>query len=204
MDAAFAWLFDHSTFVFGGAIVLFALLIFRLGKPNRWWKWLADGALVLAIAIAAAAIYFFTTLTGALDHRLETLAFTEYGSTKTHRLADYRGKVVFVNYWATWCPPCRAEMPDINKVVDAYRGKDVVFLALTDETPEVVGRYTAKYPIRASVARFTSDKPSGAIAAMSYAGRPTTMIIDREGRVRHRLIGARSFEEFDRAIRSAL
>jgi thiol-disulfide isomerase/thioredoxin len=204
MDGVLAFLFDHTRAVFGTTILVFLAFMWLAGRPTRWWKWLVHTGAVGVIGFSVLALWFFATVERTLDHRLESLQFTEYGSTAAHRLADYRGKVVLVNFWATWCPPCRAEMPDINRAVDAYRGQNVVFLALTDEDAEVISRYTAKYPIRATVAKFTSDKPVGGLAAFVYRGRPTTIIIDAKGNVSRRMIGMRTFEGFDAAIREAL
>jgi thiol-disulfide isomerase/thioredoxin len=204
MDAVLAFLFDHSVVVFGGAILVLGAVMWVAGRPSRWWKWLVHAGAVGVIAVSVAALWFFAGVERALDHRLTTLEFTEYGSTTPHRLADYRGKVVLVNYWATWCPPCRAELPDINRVVDAYRGRNVVFLALTDEDAGVIRKFTEKYPIRATVARFTSDKPSGGLAAFVYQGRPTTMILDATGRVSRRMIGMQTYQRLNEAIRAAL
>jgi thiol-disulfide isomerase/thioredoxin len=204
MDAVLAFLLDHFVAVFGGAILVLLAVMWIAGKPSRWWKWLVHAGAVGFIAVSVAALWFFAGVERVLDHRLTTLEFTEYGSTTPRRLADYRGKVVLVNYWATWCPPCRAEMPDINRAVDAYRGRNVVFLALTDEDAETIRKFTEKNPIRATVARFTSDKPSGGLAAFVYQGRPTTMILDANGKVSRRLIGMQTFERFDEAIRAAM
>jgi thiol-disulfide isomerase/thioredoxin len=204
MDAVFSWLFDHSTLLFGGIIAGALLTIVLLGRPRRWWKWTLDAVAVIAIVFAALMLYFFASVTSALDGRLATLTFTTPGDARVHRLSDYRGKVVMLNYWATWCPPCRAEIPDLNRVTAQWHGREVVFLALTDEDAAVIEKFTAKYPIRATVARFSSAPPKGAIETMAYGGRPTTLILDREGRVQRRLIGAQSFEEFDKAIRSVM
>jgi thiol-disulfide isomerase/thioredoxin len=53
------------------------------------------------------------------------------------QLSDFNGKPVFINFWATWCPPCVAELPEINDLQTAYRD-NVVFLLITDESPETV------------------------------------------------------------------
>lgn len=204
MDAVLSFVFDNAYLLFGAMIVAFLALMWFVGRPTRWWKWLVQAWAVGSIAFAIFAIWFFAGIASALDHRLASLQFTEYGSTTTHKLSDFRGKVVFVNYWATWCPPCRKEMPDISKLADAYRGKDVVILALTDEEAEVIQRYTAKYPIHATVAKFTSDKPRGGIESFVYQGRPTTLILDANGKVTRRFIGMRTFEQFDAAIRKAM
>jgi thiol-disulfide isomerase/thioredoxin len=204
MDAVLSFVFDHAYLVFGGVIAVFLVVMYLVGRPRRWWKWIVQAGAVGAIAVAILALYLFASISSALNRRVSALSFTEYGASFSQRIADHRGKVVLLNYWATWCPPCREEMPDINRVADAWRGRDVVVLAVTDEDAEVVQKFMTKFPMRATVARFQSDIPKSAIAKFAYQGRPTTMIIDREGRVRGLLIGKRSFEEFDAAIKAAM
>lgn len=199
-----SFVFDHAVALCGLFIAAFAALMWRIGRPDQAWKWVVQAWAVLAIGLAALAMIVFAGVAAALDTRLQSLRFTEYGSTAERTLADYRGKVVLVNYWATWCPPCREEMPDLNRVAAAYRGKEVVVLALTDEDEETVRKYTSRYPIRATVARFTSAPPRGAVEAFAYQARPTTVVLDARGNVRKRLIGMRNFADFDGAIRAAL
>ena len=84
----------------------------------------------------------------------------------------------------------------------AYRGSDVVFLAVTDEDFAVIEKFRARFPMNAKVARFTSDPPKTAIEKMSYNGRPTTLLIDRDGRVQKLIIGVRGYEDFNAALTS--
>lgn len=53
---------------------------------------------------------------------------------KTHRLADYRGKWVLVNFWATWCPPCLSELPELSSLHNAHKGKDLVVIGIAMES----------------------------------------------------------------------
>jgi thiol-disulfide isomerase/thioredoxin len=176
----------------------------KIGRPRRWWAWLLDAGSVAAIVVSIAALWFFTGVAGAMDHRLESLTVTYPGDPTPHKLSEFRGKVVFLNYWATWCGPCRHEIPAINKLVETHRGSDVVFLAITDEDFAVIEKFRARFPMQATVAKFTSDPPKTAIEKMSYGGRPTTLLIDRDGRVQKLIIGVRGYEDFNAALTNVL
>ncbi|MEG2733324.1 MAG: TlpA disulfide reductase family protein, partial [Clostridium sp.] len=110
-----------------------------------------------------------------------------------HTLSDYQGKVVFLNFWATWCPPCRAEMPDIQKLYEEYGGnaEDLVILGVAnpkttehpsnqDGTVEEVGQFLKDgaytYPVVMDI--------TGSVLSDYYVSSfPTTFMIDREGMV---------------------
>jgi cytochrome c biogenesis protein CcmG/thiol:disulfide interchange protein DsbE len=104
------------------------------------------------------------------------------------RLPDLRGQVVLVNFWATWCPPCRAEMPGFQKVYDAKRAAGFTVLGISmDELPrrDVAG-FLHDHAITYPVAMATRD------AVVAFGGInsfPTSFLIDRQGRVRYTVQG---------------
>ncbi|MEJ7617248.1 MAG: TlpA disulfide reductase family protein [Pyrinomonadaceae bacterium] len=118
-------------------------------------------------------------------------------------LADYRGKVVLVNFWASWCPPCRAEMPDLVKLQRRYgpRGLQIVGITYPEDNRldarQIVRQLRINYPVLWG----TSD----AAALFDVAAElPVTIVIDRAGRVRERIVGILLQQEFEEKIKPLL
>jgi thiol-disulfide isomerase/thioredoxin len=120
----------------------------------------------------------------------------------TLRLADgegglidlhaYRGKVVLVNFWATWCPPCRKEFPSLGRVRALFPRDAFEVLAVNvGEDPETVFSFAIpEFPM-------LFDRDSKAMAAWPVKGIPTSFLIDREGRIAYRAVGGREFDAPD-------
>ncbi|MEM5948499.1 TlpA disulfide reductase family protein [Spirochaetia bacterium 38H-sp] len=107
-------------------------------------------------------------------------------------LSDYEGKVVFLNFWATWCPPCRMEMPWIETMVQKIKGHDVVFLAINvQEDKDTVKAFIEENNYTFPVLLDTSGTVSG---IYGVSGIPTTYFIDKKGMVRGRLVGAHNWD----------
>ncbi len=108
---------------------------------------------------------------------------------KSITLGEYRGKIVLINFWATWCPPCRAEMPELNAVAQAHRDQLIVLAINNGETIERVQSFVAEFQLTFPVLL----DPDGAVAS-KYAvlGLPTSFFVDRNGLVRAANIGAMS------------
>ncbi len=109
-----------------------------------------------------------------------------------YRLSDFAGEVILLNYWATWCPPCRAEMPSIQKLFNDY-GKQINILLLSTENEETVKSYLFENEYSLPVFRQLSPTPSG-LAANAI---PTTYLIDRKGRIRLEKTGAADWNSDD-------
>ncbi|QEM11736.1 peroxiredoxin family protein [Mucilaginibacter rubeus] len=92
-------------------------------------------------------------------------------------LSALKGKVVVVNFWFTNCPPCIAEMPDLNKLVDKYQGKDIVFLGLTFNDGKTVEKFLGAHQFRYQAL----VKANEAIAAYKIHNYPTHLVIDKKG-----------------------
>jgi len=128
------------------------------------------------------------------------------------RLGDYQGKVVLVNFWATWCDPCRIEIPWLIEMQEKYgpRGFTVLGVAMDEEGKPVVAPFVAKeryevngqkrpmnYPIVIGN-ETVADKFGGLL------GYPTSVLISRDGKQIKRITGLISYDEMSKAIEGAL
>lgn len=101
------------------------------------------------------------------------------------RLADFHGKVLVINIWASWCGPCRREVPDYERVRKSYEGQEVAFVALTTEDPDEAEDAVKKF-LRQVTFGFRLGWADGELATFLMNGRggiPQTIVIDPDGRV---------------------
>jgi thiol-disulfide isomerase/thioredoxin len=105
--------------------------------------------------------------------------------------ASLKGKTVFLNYWATWCGPCRAEMPSIERLHVKARDLGVVFLLVSDEKPDKISEYLRKSALSVPVFRATASRP----AAYKTSGIPATFILSADGRIAFRHVGAARWDD---------
>jgi len=115
---------------------------------------------------------------------------------ETVRLKDFRGKVVILDFWATWCGPCRMEIPHFQELTKRHGGRGLVVVGVAMDEPgaEVVKPFVRKNGITYLVLigdAYTANRYGGVNAL------PTTFVIDREGRVSKKYVGYRSLESFE-------
>ena len=125
---------------------------------------------------------------------------------KPHKLSDYRGKVVLVNFWATWCPPCRREMPSMERLSQRLKDQPFVILAINQqENPEDVFVFTGQLD-PAPTFPILFDRNSKVANAWGVLGLPASFIVDKQGRVAYRAMGGREFDhsEIERSIRALI
>lgn len=111
---------------------------------------------------------------------------------KAVSLSSLKGTIVLINFWATWCPPCRAEMPSLNKLYREFRDKNLVVLAVsTDRSSQSVKEFLDKRPVDFPVLMDSDNKVSRQFKVFSL---PTTFLLDRNGTILQRYLGE---EEWD-------
>lgn len=137
----------------------------------------------------------------AADARLEPIEerpaapdFTLSGPHgKRYRLSDMRGKPVIVNFWATWCPPCRAEMPALQRAWEAIEEQGIVILAINvGEDAKTVREFLAEVPVDFPL---PLDTDSTVTQSWPLKGLPTTFVVDPEGRLAYRAEGERAWDD---------
>jgi peroxiredoxin len=112
---------------------------------------------------------------------------------RPQKLADYLGKVVVLNFWATWCPPCREEMPSMQRGWEKVRDEDIVFLGVNvGEDADTVFLFLADYSVDFPL---LLDEDATVIERYPVTGLPTTYIIDPQGRITHRAVGGRAWDD---------
>ncbi len=125
-----------------------------------------------------------------------TMTFMDMNG-KMVSLSDFKDEVILVNFWATWCPPCRAEMPSLQKLYDSY-GDKITMLLVSNEDQNVINQYLTEnnynLPIYIQRSSYTSSFQVGSI--------PTTFVIAKDGRIVSSKKGAANWnsEKFKREL----
>lgn len=113
-------------------------------------------------------------------------------------LSDFRGKKVFLNFWATWCPPCKAEMPEIEKVYQETKDSDFVILAVEIGEPlDTVKPFISKNNYNFKV---LLDQDQSVASAYGISAIPTSFFIDEEGNIISKRVGGMNYEEMKENI----
>jgi thiol-disulfide isomerase/thioredoxin len=163
--------------------------------------------LFLTIAVGAALAVFFSFFQQSFQPRQQPrdLGIQPLPSTRAHpfrlssldgreiSLADLRGKVVFLNFWATWCEPCKVEMPHMEKLLHRLAGKGLAIVAVDlKEDQEQVAQYALEQRLTFPILLDRSG-----IVGSRYDVRqiPTTFLIDREGKFIGKAIGPRDWSD---------
>lgn len=166
----------------------------HLQRPARWL--LAIGLLLVGPALAMAQQPPKNFILHEAPKTIANVAFDD-DQGRPRSLADFRGKVVLLNIWATWCGPCRREMPSLDRLKKSLGGADfeVVALSIDRSGTAAVRKFYADVGIR-NLAIYI-DSSGKVTRELATIGVPATLLIDRDGREIGRLIGPAEWDEPD-------
>jgi len=158
------------------------------------FSWCVTG-LIVAYGPMAPLFQSARRLEAKRGEAVPDMSFRRVADGTAQKLTDFRGKVVLVNLWATWCPPCREELPALNRVQNAFRDRGLVVITLSDQPPAELAAF---------VAERSPDTVNGSVASFGWLAvetfRPFTLIVDRKGILRDYMFGAYDDAVFRRKV----
>ena len=163
---------------FCGAGILYYIRVRRLTSPAQ-----------IVVAFLTLAL-LSSCYSGTHPPRIGTAApdFTVQDSERTIKLSDYRGQVVVLNFWATWCPPCVEEMPSLVEMQRRMKSKGVTVLAVSVDVDQgAYNQFVKDHNVNLLTVRDTAQKSNALYGTFKF---PETYIIDRKGVMRRKFLGA--------------
>jgi len=182
----------------------------RRGKPAGVLDWIARLAMAGVSLVGFAALAYLVLVAhrafrpgiAQTGHSMAGFRFQSVKDDSWHSLSEYRGKIVLLNLWATWCGPCRREVPDLERVQQELGSKGVVVLMVSSQEPKVIREYLDKHPVRTEEGYVSEGSESLHLAGIG--ARPLTFIVDRQGVAREFLVGVGNSQRFSDLIRKYL
>lgn len=168
------------------------LILLGLAAFIAWPKAEANPTVALSGGASGSA-----TVPAEVDYAAPSLTLFDLTGTE-HSLVDYQGQVVLVNLWATWCPPCRAEMPTLEAYFQDHRKEGFTLIGIEagdarDEVAEFVAQYDLSFPV-------WLDPQSDSLRGFYNASLPNSYVIDRQGTVVLGWTGAISREMLEKHV----
>ncbi|TVT50046.1 MAG: TlpA family protein disulfide reductase [Sedimenticola thiotaurini] len=157
------------------------------------------GALLLLLAVEAVAAnplaaykdryYQLQAVDGLPQAPAFSLATLE---GEIHQLDGYRGQVVVINFWSTWCAPCRKEMPSLERAWQQLKSENIRVLGVAiQDDPEMIARFLKEYQISFPI---LMDSDGQVAQSWPFSGIPATFVLDGEGRIVYRALGLREWD----------
>jgi len=206
---------DWGTWIFGALILAAVLGVWTRGRGRRFlipatWPGRFLTLAFVALGIVSALLLYCVTgpmspmlgqvrqVQSVVSRPAPELTYQAVADDSPHRLSELRGKVVVLNLWATWCGPCRHELPDIDRLQKTYANQGLVVVTLSTEERQDLLKFAEQFPYS------TLNVYASRFAWVDVGGRPLSYVIDREGRVRACFIGARTYADFEREVTKCL
>jgi thiol-disulfide isomerase/thioredoxin len=130
------------------------------------------------------------------DKPLTGLSFINLSNNQTDSLAAYKNKPVIINVWATWCGPCRRELPDLEELQAKYGKENLTVLAVSDEEEDVLKNYMDEKKLKLIVGKYFNHPMID-----SLSSRPVSILIDPDGNIKDVVAGARGYNFFNNWVK---
>lgn len=192
-------------------VVPFAVTLVFAIKVGRRSGLLLSGKIGLAVAVLSLGLIAkpvsdgFTRAKQERNRQMRGVAAPLFEtadlSGNRQRLADYKGKVILVNIWATWCAPCRAEMPLLDRLYQERKERGFVVLGMSDESIASQKKFLREVKVSYPLLALTRDVPS---LYRDIARYPETFLIDREGRLQPVSDAGEPFEKLEANVDALL
>jgi len=188
-------IFNRDFFVGVGAgivVTIFVLLLVVLYYMFSWWFW---GGNIFSskrgpdkrktIESRLEVPSFPSTLSADYDWTIQSLNGQDF------KMIDTKGKVVFLNFWATWCPPCVAEMPSIQRLHEKLKDDGVVFVCVSNEETSKVSQFVKEKGLTFPIYTIRGTPPD----VFKTRGIPATFILSPEGKIAYKHIGSAKWDD---------
>ncbi|MBM3883491.1 MAG: TlpA family protein disulfide reductase [Verrucomicrobia bacterium] len=177
-----------------------AQLLWRVARSGWFGLVILSGVGFYVLKVQMAPMTrSLATLSAGRGERAPNLTFRSVADDTAHDLREFEGKVVLLNLWATWCPPCVREMPILDRLHTTYKDRGLVVIALSDEPPEQLRKFFKKRPVQLLM---------GYAPALDWLRienfRPFTLVIDRQGVLRDHVFGVQDYEGWEATVRRFL
>ena len=209
---------DLNTLIMSAVVMMlvglgFIIMIIRNRKPQNRTpaEWIGVGLSAVLVALSGMLLFMgftigntvsgpFSDQKSAVGSSAPSFDFTLLGSDEGKALADYEGEVVLLNFWATWCPPCLDEMPDLNRLYADYKDQGLRVITISDESPEELAAFSEIIALDTESGYITDGMALPLPYVKMMEGRPESYVIDRDGTIREFILGARNYEFFKASI----
>jgi thiol-disulfide isomerase/thioredoxin len=163
---------------------------------------------LISIAIGAFALFTieknyqapFDNVMQSKNDAFPSFRFLETSSATEFAIENSLSELTIVNYWATWCGPCRREMPDLDSVQKKYLSKGLKVIAVSDESLEIVQDFLINKKFSFTTGVISVSNPT--LDAINT--RPVSILLDRNGKVLDMIVGSRGFDFFDNWVKRHL